>query len=312
VPETSPAFFRCPECHEALEGACPDRCPRCERQLRANGVLDFVTGSDTERSFYEDEYATSRVHTDDLRSLWETTYYPMNRDVLELVGDVSGKDILVVGNGDSEKELLFLEYHPRRMVYSDYSAGAVKLMQRKFGGAIYAAIDANELPFVDASLDLVYGYAFVHHLEDPTVFLREAVRVLRPGGRAVFMDNPRAPLYQKAKLGLLRPLMAYYHRRGGISPEDRKATETGWYSVEELRDMLLSLGVEPVFRRSLLVHYLVSRASERLPPRRLWRRYEHSERAQRALIRLDDALGRFKVVRENQMRLVWGFTKPSA
>jgi SAM-dependent methyltransferase len=280
-----------------------------------DGVLDFVTATTSERAYYDEEYANGvpkRSDLEELRVLWESTYYPMNRTVLEAVGDLRGKDVLLVGNGNSEKELFFLTQRPKRLVFSDYSAEAVRAVRDTFGDddVRYAAIDANDLPFVDESLDLVYGYAFVHHLADPTIFFREAGRVLRPGGRAVFMDNRRAPVYQRAKMTVLRPLMRYYHWRGGISPEDLKATESGWYSEEELGGMLERLGVDPFFHRSLLVHYLVTRASERLPPQSLFRLYRESERAQLALVRLDECLGHFSVVSENQIRLVWGFTKP--
>lgn len=42
-------------------------------------------------------------------------------------------------------------------------------------------MDAQELPLRDASVDLLYGNAFVHHLPHVDAFLSEAARVLRPG-----------------------------------------------------------------------------------------------------------------------------------
>ena len=64
---------------------------------------------------------------------------------------------------------------------------------------IFAGIDAENLPFADASVDIVYGYAFVHHLPDLDRFLAETARVLRPGGRAVFLDAAYAPLWDGSK-----------------------------------------------------------------------------------------------------------------
>src|SRR4051794_3484996 len=113
------------------------------------------------------------------------------------MGDLAGKDVLLVGNGTSRKELAFLDQHPRRLIYSDLSPIAVRSVKATIShpALTFACIDANALPFPDRSLDVVYGYAFVHHLADPTRFLHEAARVLRPGGRAVFMDNRRSPVY---------------------------------------------------------------------------------------------------------------------
>jgi ubiquinone/menaquinone biosynthesis C-methylase UbiE len=50
--------------------------------------------------------------------------------------------------------------------------------------------NVNELPFVDASFDVVYGRWLVEHLENPRIALREFHRVLKPGGSlALFTTN---------------------------------------------------------------------------------------------------------------------------
>jgi ubiquinone/menaquinone biosynthesis C-methylase UbiE len=41
---------------------------------------------------------------------------------------------------------------------------------------------AEKLPFADHSFDMVSAYSFIHHVEDHRKVLREAARVLRPGG----------------------------------------------------------------------------------------------------------------------------------
>lgn len=47
--------------------------------------------------------------------------------------------------------------------------------------------DAEHLPFSDNSFDVVYSYGVVHHSPDPQQCLREALRVLKPGGKAKIM-----------------------------------------------------------------------------------------------------------------------------
>ena len=57
----------------------------------------------------------------------------------------------------------------------------------------------TELPFEEASFDLVYSVAVMHHVAEPGAVRRtfaEMVRVVRPGGRVVHWDhNPRNPYW---------------------------------------------------------------------------------------------------------------------
>jgi SAM-dependent methyltransferase len=52
------------------------------------------------------------------------------------------------------------------------------------------ACDAEELPFEDASFDLVFGHAVLHHLPNLDRAFGEFKRVLRPGGRLFFAGEP--------------------------------------------------------------------------------------------------------------------------
>jgi ubiquinone/menaquinone biosynthesis C-methylase UbiE len=52
------------------------------------------------------------------------------------------------------------------------------------------ACDAEALPFPDASFDLVFGHAVLHHLPDLAAAFSEFHRVLRPGGTLAFAGEP--------------------------------------------------------------------------------------------------------------------------
>jgi SAM-dependent methyltransferase len=53
----------------------------------------------------------------------------------------------------------------------------------------FAQTDASALPFADATFDLVTCRLAAHHFHDAASAFSEVGRVLRPGGRFVFVDN---------------------------------------------------------------------------------------------------------------------------
>jgi len=68
-------------------------------------------------------------------------------------------------------------------------------------------LDAETLPYPDATFDLVYSWGVVHHSENPGRIVAEVRRVLKPGGRFIGMVyGRRSPNVFKlwVKRGLLR------------------------------------------------------------------------------------------------------------
>ncbi|WP_235587029.1 class I SAM-dependent methyltransferase [Ferroacidibacillus organovorans] len=55
--------------------------------------------------------------------------------------------------------------------------------------AHYVLADAEHLPFLDHSFDVVSCRIAPHHFPDPDAFIREVGRVLRPNGRFLLIDN---------------------------------------------------------------------------------------------------------------------------
>ena len=82
----------------------------------------------------------------------------------------------------------------RSAVASDISPGMLRTLAAsadELGLAVETvACDAASLPFADASFDLVFGHAVLHHLPDLEGAFREFRRVLRPGGVVAFCGEP--------------------------------------------------------------------------------------------------------------------------
>lgn len=58
----------------------------------------------------------------------------------------------------------------------------------------YVHADAYQLPFADASFDLVTSMDFLEHVPDPARVVRECARVLRPGGLFFYHTFNRNPI----------------------------------------------------------------------------------------------------------------------
>jgi SAM-dependent methyltransferase len=318
-------LFRCPMCHADMDAspAAAVRCVACGLRLDvADGVIDFVPGDrrGSERAFYDDFY----LQAPSLRTLpdpaalartWTGPEAPWEmQEVWRRLGKLDDRTVLLLGNGDSVGELHMLVKRPRTLIYSDLSPVGLRTLSHHVEGAghdnvLFAAMDALDLPLRDDSIDLVYGFAFAHHLPDLERFLGEVARVLRPGGRCVFMDDAHSPVWQRLKLFWLRPLMRLSHRREPRSPEDLRETLGGGFREPRLATAIRGVGGEPWFERVALLYYVWMRAAGTLVPARL-RRLRVHELVARACMRVDRLLLRSGWGRRNMVRLVWGFDKP--
>jgi ubiquinone/menaquinone biosynthesis C-methylase UbiE len=98
--------------------------------------------------------------------------------------------------------------------------------------------DAKALGFADAYFDLVMSNSIVHHLPDPLAALREAVRVVTPGGLLFFRDLLRP----QSKRQLESLVEAY---AGGENEHQRKMFADSLHAaltLEEIRSLAVALG----------------------------------------------------------------------
>jgi len=88
----------------------------------------------------------------------------------------------------------------------------------------------EELPFPDASYDVVWCQDSILHSAKRDIVFREVDRVLRPGGEFIFTD----PMQQAAvDPDVLAPVLARIHlpSMGSVAKYERYARELGWTTV---------------------------------------------------------------------------------
>lgn len=93
-------------------------------------------------------------------------------------------------------------------------------------GLAFQVANGEELPFEDASFDLVHSKDSLHHMDRPELALLEYRRVLRPGGAALIVEANRFNPSLFMQMTLLRGHQHFRRSRferlvGAVFPESR-------------------------------------------------------------------------------------------
>ncbi|MGD0526660.1 MAG: class I SAM-dependent methyltransferase [Polyangiaceae bacterium] len=108
------------------------------------------------------------------------------RRLLAMGGPVPGGHVLEMGCGRGVgTEIIFDLFGAGRVDAFDLDPAMVALAQRRLRGRLarVSVGDAERIDAPDATYDAVFDFAIVHHVPDWRAALREAYRVLKPGGR---------------------------------------------------------------------------------------------------------------------------------
>jgi ubiquinone/menaquinone biosynthesis C-methylase UbiE len=174
---------------------------------------------------------------------WGISYTPVGREIVSRkLAKALGKPArfnraLEIGAGTGYFTLnLLLSGVIEEAVATDISRGMLDELELSAGrlGVPVRTVctEATELPFPDASFDLVFGHAVLHHLPDLGAAFAEFRRVLRPGGAIAFCGEPSrhgdrlAALPKRAALALApawRRLLRVPERAGSSHDEDHAA-----------------------------------------------------------------------------------------
>ncbi|GAB4153809.1 MAG: class I SAM-dependent methyltransferase [Planctomycetota bacterium] len=125
---------------------------------------------------------------------------------LELGGG-SCRFVADLGTGPGDIPILLARRTPGGPLIAGIDAAArmLALARKKpeaeaFAGRLFfLRADVKALPFADGSVDGVFSNTILHHIGEPLSFLREAARILRPGGVLLIRDLFRPQTEEEAR-----------------------------------------------------------------------------------------------------------------
>lgn len=148
------------------------------------------------------------------------------RAAVRIAGVREGDEVLDCACGTGDLTLAFAKTSAKRIVGTDFTQEMLDIAGTKqrntkphdpSGRVTFQQADAMDLPFPDASFDIVSIAFGIRNVAEPKHAIAEFFRVLRPGGRVVILefDEPRNPivrlgnnLYTKRIMPLTATLIA--------------------------------------------------------------------------------------------------------
>jgi len=131
---------------------------------------------------------------------------------------VAGKTLLEIGCGIGIDTVSLADLGFREVVGVDLTESAIQVARQR--AAIegrhtlrFEVANGEQLPFPDASFDIVYSFGVIHHTPSIAKAIAEIHRVLRPGGRALVMIYHRHSLVDLIHRVLRLPYESPQHLR---------------------------------------------------------------------------------------------------
>jgi ubiquinone/menaquinone biosynthesis C-methylase UbiE/uncharacterized protein YbaR (Trm112 family) len=96
----------------------------------------------------------------------------------------------------------------------------------------YFVGDATCIPIDTNSVDIIVLYGVLHHMTPLKTAIKEIVRILKPGGLILSLENNRTPL--RFLFDILQKLWCLWNEKAGESPTMSSSDITRWFSETNL------------------------------------------------------------------------------
>ena len=126
---------------------------------------------------WAEEYLTYCHRSDTFKERWQAA-----------VGDWTDKVVVDIGCGPGNI-FATLQGKPKLLIGIDVAPGSLELAKKQ--GYLPILADATKLPFISGFADVVTLNAALHHCEDMEAILKEAARLVKPGGILITDHDPQ-------------------------------------------------------------------------------------------------------------------------
>jgi len=169
-------------------------------------------GSQAERAFFDTLVAESGQFDPFTDAGWEV----LAEQFATFVRRDAPADILEVGAGTGASRRIY-RAKARCFTGIDLSPNAIGRARQQFPNDNWLIADACALPFEADAFDVIAFSSVLHHMPDYSLAIREAFRVLRPGGNAFAFD----PNLLHPGMAVLRHPTSPFYLSEGVSPNER-------------------------------------------------------------------------------------------
>lgn len=185
-------------------------------------------------------FRANAPHWDRIRSLY-VPEIEVEQKLLAVLRDIEVRDLLDIGTGTGRILEVFAP-HVERGLGIDLSpemltVARASLAAKDIGHCQVRLGDMYDIPVANESFDLIILHQVLHFAEDPASALREAARVLRPGGVILIVDFAPHEMeelreqHQHRRLGFNDEEVKALARQAGLTPDDIDHLDGGALTV---------------------------------------------------------------------------------
>jgi len=228
-----PGFFCCPSCGGALTEISDSEvvCAKCGSAVaRHDGIIDFVAGA-----------ASTTLDDIDYDAVYAVNL-PASLHLYNVIAGAAGPywpasfgNVVEIGCGTGGFSMAFLSRADvGQAVLTDVSVKMLQICQarlEKMSGLLQAreltlaTFSGTETCLAPATFDTCYGTAVLHHIIDVPTVLARIHTLLKPGGRAFFME-PALP-FHRALASTMADILADWARERSVT-ENQMVRIANW------------------------------------------------------------------------------------